>query len=312
VRQQSAIRYLSQPSVQKFTDQAMSWDDVRVFLVLARAGSLSEAARTLAVEHSTIARRVDALEQVLGVRLFDRMPRGWRLTAEGEALQAQAQRIEDEALAFERAASKVAPLSGAVRISAPPALAAAYLAPRLAEIRRALPGIALELSAQPQQASLARREADIALRLVRPNAQGLVLRALGEVGFGLYAAPAWLQLDEAQWQFTGYDESLSETPQQLWLEEFAGTRPFALRSNDLLAQREAARAGIGVALLPHVLAKGVRGLSRIAAHPVPVTRTLWLVMHPDLRRSPRVRATADQLIAITERDAALLRGPAGA
>ncbi|HZX29298.1 MAG TPA: LysR family transcriptional regulator [Telluria sp.] len=287
----------------------MEWDDIRFFLALAREGSLTGAARALKVEHSTIARRVSNLEAALGLRLFDRLPRGWRPTAEGEAMAAQAQRIEDEALAFERAASGAADLRGPVRISVPPAVAAAFLAPRLGGLRTAFPGIALELAGETQLASLTRREADIALRLSRPNAPDLVVRALGELGFGLYAAADWHTRPENVWEFIGYDQALSETPQQLWLEEFAGTRPFVLRANDLLAQREAARAGVGIALLPHFLAHGVRQLKRLREAPCPVLRTIWLVMHGDVRRSPRVRAVADALAEIVLREAPLLRGP---
>jgi DNA-binding transcriptional LysR family regulator len=296
-------------SVRKLTDVPLEWDDVRFFLALVRAGSLSAAAQALSVEHSTIARRVGSLEAALGLRLFDRLPRGWQPTAEAESLCAQAERIEDEALAFERAAAGASGLRGAVRISAPPALASVFLAPRLAELRAAFPGITLELAGETAQANLTRRDADLALRLSRPTAPDLVVRALGELAFALYGTAAWAARPEAEWQFIGYDQQLSETPQQRWLEELAGARPFVLRTDDLLAQREAARGGVGLALLPPFLAQGVRPLRRLRAWPCPVRRPLWLVMHADLRRSPRVRAVADALAAIVLRDAPLLGGP---
>ncbi|MGZ3182695.1 MAG: LysR family transcriptional regulator [Telluria sp.] len=305
---QTETRKSRPSSVRKLAEVPLEWDDIRFFLALVRTGSLSAAAQALGVEHSTIARRVGSLEAALGLRLFDRLPRGWRPTAEGEALSAQAERIEDEALAFERAAAGAAGLRGAVRVSAPPALAAAFLAPRLAQLRRAHPGIALELAGETQQANLTRREADVALRLLRPNAPDLAVRALAELGFGLYATAAWARRAQAQWEFIGYDEQLAETPQQRWLEELAGARPFALRTNDLLAQRAAALGGVGIALLPHFLAHGEARLKRLARPVCPVRRTLWLVLHRDVRRSPRVRAVADALAQLVLDEAALLDG----
>lgn len=294
--------------MQNLADHSPQWDDIRFFLALARAGSLSGAARSLQVEHSTVARRVESLELALGLRLFDRLPRGWQLTAEGETLAAQAQCMEDEALAFSRAASGVASFSGTVRISAPPTFASHFLAPRLRPLRQRWPAVQLELAGESRQANLARREADIAIRLLRPSAPGLVVRALADMGFGLYGSKEWLTRPEEEWEFLGYDESLREAPQQQWLEKFAGQRAMVLRSNELGSLHQAARAGMGVALLPHFLGKGDRQLRLAARHPCLARRKLWLVMHPDLRRSPRVRAVADALVEIIEGERALLGG----
>ncbi|WP_317201850.1 LysR family transcriptional regulator [Janthinobacterium sp.] len=297
--------------MQNSPDRSPQWDDIRVFLALAREDSLSGAARALGVEHSTVARRVDALEQVLGLRLFDRLPRGWRLTPEGETLCAQAQRIEEEALAFGRAAAGASALRGTVRISAPPVLASHFLAPRLGPLRQRWPGIALELIGEARDANLTRREADLALRLTRPSAPGLLARAIGEMGFGLYATPDWLRRAPDEWEFLGYDESFRQTPQEQWLQGCAGARPFALRANDLATLHQGARAGLGVALLPHFLGAGDAALRRVPGVDCPTRRKLWLVMHPDLRRSPRVRAVADAVAEAVELHAALLSGAAG-
>lgn len=296
--------------MQNSPDRSPQWDDIRFFLALAREDSLSGAARALGVEHSTVARRVDALEQVLGLRLFDRLPRGWRLTPEGETLCAQAGRIEEEALAFGRAAAGASALRGTVRISAPPVLASHFLAPRLGPLRRRWPGIALELIGEARDANLTRREADLALRLTRPSAPGLLARAIGEMGFGLYATPEWLDKDPAEWEFLGYDESFRLAPQEQWLQACAGARPFALRANDLATLHQGARAGLGVALLPHFLGAGDAALRRASGVDCQTRRKLWLVMHPDLRRSPRVRAVADAIAEAVGLHAALLSGAA--
>lgn len=288
------------------SDKSPQWDDIRFFLALAREGSLSATARALDVEHSTVARRVDALEQALSLRLFDRLPRGWQLTREGESLSAQALRMEDEALAFSRAALGVSALRGTVRISAPPVLASHFFAPRFVSVRSRWPGITLELIGEAREVNLARHEADLAIRLSRPSAPGLVARAIGEIGYGLYATDAWLQRAESEWEFLGYDESLSLTPQEQWLAKFTQGRPFALRTNDLAALYLSAREGLGLALLPHFLGTKDDRLVLVPGFEYPVPRKLWLVLHPDLRRSPRVRAVADAIAEIVEHQSTLL------
>lgn len=230
--------------------QRLQWDDVRYFLALARLGSLSAASRSLDVEHSTVARRVEALERALGLRLFDRLPRGWTLTTEGEALVVQAKGLEDQAIAFSRAALGVASLAGTVRISAPPMTASHFLAPRLATLREAWPDIDLELIGESRDADLAHGEVDLALRLARPTAAGLAARALGGMGSGLYASPAHAVRPPQEWVFLGYDRSLGQVAQHTWLEGIADGRRFVLRSNDLAVLYQACRAGLGIALLP--------------------------------------------------------------
>ena len=278
--------------------RGVQWDDIRYFLELARTGSLSGAARRLKVEHSTVARRVESLEQALGIRLFDRLPRAWTLTAEAEALVAQAGRLDDEAQAFQRAALGVSSLQGTVRVSAPPALAGDFLVPRLAAIRERWLGIELEVIGESREANLARGEADLAIRMSRPTAPGLTARRLGDMGYGLYAAPGYTQRPEAAWEFLGYDDSLVEVPQQRWLTQLAGQRRFVFRSNDLNALLNAARAGLGVAVLPHFLAAGDAALAPVPEPLCPTVRQIWLVLHPDVRRSPRVRLIADLLAAL--------------
>lgn len=287
---------------------ALQWDDVRHFLALARHGSLSGAARHLAVEHSTVARRVEALEHALGVRLFDRLPRGWTLTPEGETLAEQAGRMEDEALAFSRLALGVGTLQGTVRISAPPVIASHFLVPRLLPHREVWPGITLDIVGESREANLARGEADLAVRLSRPSAPGLVARPLGQLGYGLYAAPGYAERPVNAWQFLGYDDSLRQVPQQQWLDGIAAGRRFILRSNDLAALLQGARGGHGIAALPHFLGAGDPALAQVAAATCPTMRPIWLVMHPDVRRSPRVRTVADALLSVFSEAASLLSG----
>lgn len=316
VQIKAAIPQFRSFTVQKKSDllvlekQPMQWDDVRYFLVLAQVGSLSGAARTLGVEHSTVARRVEALEQALGIRLFDRLPRGWSLTAEGETLLDQARRLDQEVQAFSRAALGVSSLQGTVRVSAPPALVAEFLVPRLAARQAEWKRIQLDVTGESREANLARGEADLAIRMSRPTAPGLAARCIGEIGFGLYARHGYADRAEDQWEFLGYDDSLVQVEQQQWLQKFAGKRPFVFRSNNLSALHSAARAGLGVAVLPHFLAKQDAALSPVTAAACPVTRKLWLVMHPDVKRSPRVRLIADLLIDVLADAESILSGKA--
>jgi DNA-binding transcriptional LysR family regulator len=254
----------------------------------------------LGVEHSTVARRVSALEARLGLRLFDRLPKSWSLTTEGEGLFTCALRIEEQALAFSRASMGYGSLRGTVRISAPPVFASHFVVPHLARLRQRWPDITIELIGEARQANLYRREADLALRLSRPEEPGLVAKPLAEMRYGLYGAAAWAERAPELWEFVGYDELLRETPQQRWLEQVAAGRPFSLRSNDLGALHQACRAGLGLAALPHFLARNDDALVAFPQYPCTVGRQVWMVSHPDVRRSPRVKVVAEllaQLIA---------------
>ena len=274
---------------------SLTWDDIRYFVAVARAGSLSGAARQLRVEHSTVARRVGALESQIAVRLFDRLPRSWALTTEGEALLAPAERLEEEAMAFTRAAAASTAAQGTVRVSAPPAFASHFLVPLWAAQPERWPGIALDIVGELRSANLQRRDADIAIRFMRPTEPGLAARKLGELAFRLYAAPAWLSRPEADWRFLGYSDPLGNVPHQQLLADIAGARAFVLRSNDLTALHNACRGGMGLAMLPAFMARDDAALVEVPAEGLPVLREIWSVVHPDVRRSPRVRVVADAL-----------------
>ncbi len=282
----------------------MNWEDLRVFLVLAELGSLSAAARRLDVDHTTVARRVGALEAALGVRLIDRLPRAVVLTEAGRRLAGRAAPMREAAFALQRAARGLDDgAGGSVRVSAPPVLARVVLAPRIARLRQSRPEIVLDLIGDQAFADLDRSEADLAVRLSRPEPKGLIARKLGEVGFGLYATAAYAARDPSQWTFAAHDRVPSELPQEVWLDAFRGERVVSFRSNDNGILAAAAQAGAGVALLPRYVAAGVPGLVELpAGRPLPA-REVWLAVHDDVRRAPRVRAVIDWLAeAVAEAD----------
>ncbi|MBR9884038.1 MAG: LysR family transcriptional regulator [Oceanospirillales bacterium] len=272
----------------------LNWDYVRYFLALVEAGSLSAAARQLQVEHSTVARRLDQLERQLGVRLFDRMPRGWQLTGDGKMLLEPAKQMQESELRIQRIMDGCVSLSGRVRVSVPPMLGRYLLTPHLLELRKQLPQVELELVSDLQSADLHRREADIALRLHRPEQLDLATRKLADLPFGLFASPAYLHLHAPeQWEFVGYEHSMNAAPQQQWLESQLGARRVVFRSNDLHLLAAAVVQGVGIGVLPRFLQPVYPELQLVSDPAWPVNRELWLVIHPDLRRSPRVRAVAD-------------------
>jgi DNA-binding transcriptional LysR family regulator len=282
--------------------QTPDWDDLRFFLALCEAGTLSGAARAARVEHTTVARRIDALETALGARLFDRFPRGWSLTAAGTALLPHARKVEDDMHALLNVARGANEVAGSVRVSAPPALTACLLAPRLRAPLARLPGVELDLRAEARTTDLMRRQADIALRFARPTSPGLATRLLAHVDYALYAHADYVaNRASAQWDFLGYDELQQDAPQQEWLDRLRGARRYSVRSNDLLTLLQAAVGGCGVGVFPRYAAARAPGL--VVLDPAcPVRRKLWLVMHDDVRRAPHVRAVADEIIAMFEQE----------
>lgn len=283
----------------------LDWSGLRDFLELRRAGSLSAAARRLGVDRNTVARRVAALEATLGLLLFERGPQGWTPTAAGEELAGLAGRVEEDVLAVARHAdARDRAVQGTVRLTTAMHLAAWLLAPALPALRARHPGVLLEIAADQRTFDLTRREADLALRMGRPRDAGLVARRLSPVAYGFYAGRGYPrggrdEVDLAADDFLGFDDSLASAPQERWLSRLAPDRRVVFRCNSTAALAAAARAGLGVAVLPRYLADAEPGLVRLRG-PEPVPHELWLLVHGDLRRAPRVRAViewVDDLVA---------------
>ncbi len=191
-----------------------------------------------------------------------------------------------------------APVGGDVRVSAPPGLASHFLASRLAPLRRLHPALHLELAGETLAASLGRQEADIAVRLSRPDESAVAVRRVGMMAFGLFASTDYLgRSEEAAWEFIAFDKALDGLAQQAWLLRIAGNRPVVFRASDLAIQLAAARAGLGVAALPCFMAAGD---PLLASLPIATTlrREIWLVVHADLRRTPAIRAVLDLLVQV--------------
>jgi DNA-binding transcriptional LysR family regulator len=269
----------------------IDWDDLRVFAALARAGSLSAAARELGVDHATVGRRVAALERALALRLIDRLPRRAPLTPRGVAVAAALAPMEGAAISVERLARLAKAPAASVRVSAPPALAAYVIAPRLAAFQRAHPDVTIALAGASGAAALDRGEADVAVRMGKPEETGLVVKRIGRARFALYAAPEVARAPREAWRFIGFDAALDGVTSQRWLKALAGKRELAFRASDLFSQAQAARAGLGVVVLPRFVGDGDPGLVEIiSVEPPPPTQDFWLLVYPDVRRAPATRA----------------------
>lgn len=276
----------------------LNWENLRYLGALAKGGSFSAAARMLGVEHATISRRVAALESELGIHVVDRRGRKLFLTTEGVRLARIAERMEHEAMAAERlAASSHREISGKITLSAPPAYSAAVLVTPLARLQAEYPQLTLEVIAESRKASLDRREADIAIRLDRPEQDDLSIVRLGTVTFAAYASPGYLSAtDPNDWSFIGYaDEVMRETPLAQYLLTLAAGRPVRFLANTLELHRCAARAGVGIALLPDFLVDADPTLAIADEDTAPLCRDIWLVVHVDVRDAPAVRAVIDAL-----------------
>jgi DNA-binding transcriptional LysR family regulator len=270
----------------------MDWENLRHFAALAAGGTLTAAARQLGVEHATIARRVAALEAELGLRLVDRRGRRLTLTAEGERIAAIAERIDREARAVARVADGArSDLAGEVTISAPPALAAARLVEPLVALRARHPALVIRVVGEARMASLDRREADIAIRLSRPESGDLTVTKLGTMAFRLYASPAYLAATpQAEWGFIGYDAPMDRSPQQLALNDLAAGRRLVFLANAPEIQQAAACAGAGIAILPDFMAGAYSSLVRVTPDAPPLLRDIWMLVHSDIRGAAAIRA----------------------
>lgn len=293
------------------------WSDARYFLAIARAKSLSEAGRQLRVDQSTVGRRLRALEEALGVPLFDRTPDGYALTPAGERLVQHAERIEDEAFALEREASgREARLTGTVRITGPDALTARMVAPILCELHRRTPGIDFEVVAENRTLSLTKREADMAVRTFRPTEASIVARRVCGLGSALYASNAYLAKhgrpkgdDYGAHAFIGVDEPT--WAEAKWLRRAAPNARVVLKTASTPTQLTATLEGIAIGILPCYIADAEPGLVRLSADPV-IMREVWIAFHRDLQHATRIRACADLLAeGLTARAAQLEGVPRG-
>jgi DNA-binding transcriptional LysR family regulator len=281
------------------------WDSLKAFLAVARTGRLTAAAARLGADHTTVSRRIGALEHALKAKLFDRSPTGYALTGHGEQLLETAEAMESLALAAQGAVGEAdLSVSGVVRIGAPEGFGSYFLAPRLAALGERHPDLEIQLVAIPGVLSLSKREADLAISLSPPSEGRLVTRKLTDYRLSLYAAASYLKnrppiaarADLGGHRFIGYIEELLYAPELDYLQAPDVEICAKLKSSNLIAQLRAALAGAGLCVLPDFIAASEPSLVRVLPDKVGLERAFWLVTHADLRDLARVRTVADFLV----------------
>jgi DNA-binding transcriptional LysR family regulator len=279
----------------------MEWSDLRVFLAIAREGTLGAAARKLGQTQPTMGRRLRALEEAVGHQLFQRTSDGFILTDEGAAVVSHAERMEEEAQAFERQlAGQERHLEGMLRITSSGWFATHVLTPVLADFSRVHPRITLEMLTDSRFFSLSRREADLAFRIQPFEEPDVVSRKLLHMPYGLYAAtgsPHPLAGDGAGATLISMDTAFGGMPDAAWLQRILPNARVVFRSNDRDVQAQMCARGAGLAVLPRPLGDRLTDVERVDLGEQPPGRDTWLGYHRDMRRLARLRALVEMVVA---------------
>lgn len=280
-------------------EKRLGWDDLRVVMAVSQGGTLAAAAERLHVSHATVFRRLNQIERRLGVRLFERRRSGYTPTSAGAEVTALAGRLEHDIAALERRiAARDQRAAGTVRITTTDTLLYGPLSAALGAFRHAHPQIVLEVTTSNTLLDLDKGEADVAIRPSRDPPLTMVGRRISAVAMAVYGprsirASASAALDRYDWAVP--DESLAHTPARHWLDDRGLLARAVYRADSLFALREAARHGVGLAVLPCYLADPDPQLMRVGA-PLPELQSeLWLLTHPQLRRTVRVKTFLDTL-----------------
>jgi len=295
---------------------AVNWDNLRYFLELVRAGTLMGAARRLAVDDTTLSRRILTLEKEVGHPLFERRRSGYHLTDTGRRLLAYVEAIETSTLAIEKDVSgESARVSGRVRIGVTEGFGGTFLAPRLAVLTRRHHDLAIDLLAtMPRVVNLSEYEADISVTLDRPVRGRYLVSKLTDYTLRLYASTAYLRKhppvrtrdDLAAHPFIGYVDELVFSNKLRYLPEVCASPRVTLRSTSLAAQLHAAAAGAGLAILPPFMAREYPDLQLVLADQVKITRSFWMCAHAERKGLARVRVVWDYIKEVVAQEQPLL------
>ncbi|WP_368309070.1 LysR family transcriptional regulator [Luteibacter sp. CQ10] len=284
---------------QKRTD--IDWQDVRVFIAVARQGSLSAAARMLSVTHATVARRLQSLEQSLGEKLLERRVEGYVLTPAGTQALEAASDMEHAAQILGRGMADATP-RGLVRISSSPGLSGGFLAARLPLLAARFPKLDIDLAPALRSVSLERHEADIALRFDQPRDGDVIARPLTTVGYGFYGTEEACRSVEAGGEpvFIGFNEADAYLSQATWLSRHFPRARVVFRAKDQFLQSIAARSGAGLALIPHYIGRGDPLLRSCDLGSLPPSRDVYLLTRSRDRKDASIRAVADAVLGMFE------------
>jgi len=284
----------------------MNWDDLRFFLALAREGTVSGAGRALAVKHTTVARRISALEDQLGSRLFDRLASGYAMTQVAENLYQHALSMEEVAQAADREVFGMdAQLSGTLKLASSYDLFTRLITPRLCEFTEQYPSIDIELLSSTGLVDLSNRQADIALRISPKPPDYLIGKKVLPLSHGIYGSDRYLKKKRVNEKLILWEHERN-TPE--WVNDhFSGAR-VVVRANDIMTKMEAVKNHMGLARLPCYVADAEPSLRRLDVTLMPSNWGVWVLSHVDLRSTARVRVCREFLIEIIEQQKNLVEG----
>ena len=296
---------------------AAKWDDLKMFLEVARHGSVHAAAKRLRLDHSTVCRRIGRLESLLAVKLFDRSRKGIAVRSEAQGLLKHIEQMDRHAGhledAFVRGKSTTTQV---VRIATMEGIASGYLARRLPALAQFGPNVKIELVSIPQAVDLSRKEADVFLSFFNPDARGLKSTLFGTFSLFLYCSKDYLRRygaprtreDLDAHVFVGYIDDLLTINAVRWLDEVVTAPDMSFHSNSVFAQCNAAVSGLGIALLPTFVGEGVAGLQRILPENVSVQREVWVSVRTEQSHLSRIKAATQFLKHIFAHDVDFLLG----
>ncbi|WP_411754315.1 LysR family transcriptional regulator [Serratia sp. (in: enterobacteria)] len=290
------------------TTTELDWNDLRFFLTVARTQSLTKTATALKVSQSTVARRIEAIENSLQVSLFAHHQTGYFLTDAGQGILKYAEEVEERILLL---ASQVSGLDlrpvGTVRLATAETLASQLIIPALPRFSARFPDIALEIITGVNTVSITRHDADLALRLVRPEQNSLKIRRVGRMASAVYGSETYLRqhptlethpLDGRG--FITWDSCYNHLPSAKWLTGNYPNAPATLVITSVVSQIAAVKANLGLAVLPCFIASQNGEMVKVIPTEQVFAEDLWLVSHPDLTASTRIRAVADFLVEIID------------
>lgn len=295
----------------------MNWNDVRFFLAVSRHGGLTGAARQLKVSASTVARRIESLEEDLGTRLFDRSADGYELTARGQSMVAKAMAIEASMIELaDDFGNEDGRITGNVRLITIETLAQHLVIPKLSSLQDRHPDLSLGVAVNASFARLPQREADVGLRLCRPESGSFTIKRIGALALGLYASHDFLArhpADKLAVPIDGRDviawsDPLSFTAvpkaRRLWADEADA----ALTVDSMAANLLAVKSGRGFGVLPCIMGDADHAIERVRPDLFNREEDIWLVVHEDIRHTRRVREVCDFLETIVREKDTALRG----
>jgi DNA-binding transcriptional LysR family regulator len=279
--------------------QQISWDEFRLVKAIADTGGLNGAAEKLSLNHSTVFRRLNALEEDLGAALFDRARTGYAPTASGEQMVALARRMAEEVVEFERkVAGRDLKPSGDLSVTTTDSMLATLLAQPFAAFRRAYPDIRLNINIENRALNLSHRDADVAIRASNQPPDVLVGRRIASIAWAVYGpkkleAETTLLADDYAGPWVGFGEPINTNNGARWLEANVRDERISVRVNSMLGVVDAIAAGLGIGIVPCFAGEARNDLTRLGAPIADASSTLWLLTHPDLKNAARVRAFLD-------------------